>query len=157
MRSVSNSGGTKMKKRNVAVLAMAVLCLLLMGSVVHAFNQADFDKLVATNQCAQCDLSGANLTWLVMHNQDLNASNMSKADLSGTDLSGTDIDGANLAGADLRNANLSGADLSSTDLRGANLSGANLTGTNFDGAKLDNAIWSNGQTCKPGSVEICMQ
>lgn len=143
------------KKRKLAVLVATALCVLLISNVVYALNSADLDKLRTTNQCAQCDLSGAPLTGLNAAGRDLDASDLSGADLSGADLSGADVSGANLSNANLSSANLSGMDLSGSDLSGADLTGANLSGTNLDGTKLDNAVWTDGKTCKAGSTEKC--
>jgi uncharacterized protein YjbI with pentapeptide repeats len=58
--------------------------------------------------------------------------------------------GIGLRAADLRGTRLAGADLSYADLREARLEGAVLAETRFD-----NAIWTDGHTCKPGSVGRC--
>jgi uncharacterized protein YjbI with pentapeptide repeats len=77
-------------KKLFTIAAMAALvCLLGMGRA-WAWNQADLDKLLDTNACRGCDLSGALLY--------------------GEDLSGVDLAGANLRGAQLPGANLLGAD-----------------------------------------------
>ena len=97
---------------------------------VHAFNQADLQKLNTTNSCVKCDLANANLANMDMY-------------------------GANLAGANLSGANLSKSALEDADLRGANLKGANISGTSFSGAKLSGTIWTDGNKCKAGSMGKC--
>ncbi len=88
-----------------AVTAMAALgCLLTIGTA-GAWKQ-ERDKLLDTNACKGCDLSGALLY--------------------GADLSGADLAVANLFGAQLPGANLSGANLTHANLHQANLEGANL-------------------------------
>ncbi len=62
------------------------------------------------------DLSGHDLSYLMLEHDDLHDVNFSR-----TDLSRTDFVGANLAGADLSDAELLG-----TVFRGAKLPGANL-------------------------------
>ena len=64
-------------------------------------NPEDLEKLKETNECPECDLSGANLKF------------------------------ANLEWANLKEANLEGANLRHANLRGGNLLGANLKGVRF--------------------------
>lgn len=143
-----------MTTKTVAMSVSTMLCVLIMVSVGNAFVPADVDKLMQSGLCSRCDLSGANLTG-ISGVSDLTAANLSGANLYTADLSGADISGANLTGAILKGVNLKGADLSSSDLSGADLTGADLTGTTFGGAKLDNTTWTDGSTCKAGSVEKC--
>lgn len=84
-------------KFNIMV-ATTLLTTLYVVTPVNAANPDHIRRLLNTNACPGCDLSGANLR------------------------------GANLSGADLRNANLSYADLRGTNLQNANLAGANLYG-----------------------------
>jgi uncharacterized protein YjbI with pentapeptide repeats len=84
-------------KLNILVIGMLSNSILL-SNAVQAYNPEDVRRLLDTNACSGCDLTGANLR------------------------------GANLRGANLSGANLSGANLSGADLSGANLSGANLAG-----------------------------
>ncbi len=97
------------------VIALTILALVaavgLTFGTASAFNQADFQKLKTTGNCADCDLSGA----LLIHWK-----------LAGADLSGADLSGANLTDTWLAGANLSGANLSNAILTGASLAGANL-------------------------------
>lgn len=88
----------------------------------------DLNRLLATGQCVQCDLSRAGLVL---------------SDLAGADLEGADLVGANLSQANLSGANLRGANLSSASLYGANLSGADLRGANLAGADLREAYLMN--------------
>ena len=97
--------------------------------------QKNFQKLVKTNRCPDCDLAGAVL----------NRVDLSGADLRGANLAGARLYLAGLSGADLRNANLQGAglggaDLAGADLRGANLTGAILAGAYLVGAKMDGSV-----------------
>ncbi|MDD3620765.1 MAG: pentapeptide repeat-containing protein, partial [Desulfobulbaceae bacterium] len=89
----------------------------------------NFQRLLETNACPGCDLSGA-----VMNRADL-----AGADLRGANLAGSKLYLANLAEADLRDANLQGAALGGADLAGADLTGANLTGAVLEGAYLKGA------------------
>lgn len=80
------------------ILVTALIATFALGSSVAAANPDHVRRLLNTNACPNCDLSGA------------------------------DLRGANLRGADLRNADLRYADLRGADLTGANLRGANLYG-----------------------------
>jgi len=80
------------------------------------------------------NLSGADLSDVVLSNWVGGGSNLSGANLSGADLSD-----AMLSGADLSGANLYGADLSGAYLYGANLSGANLSGADLSSTILTDA------------------
>jgi Pentapeptide repeats (8 copies) len=85
---------------------LMVLTVVWLALPVKAANSDHIRRLLDTNTCPNCDLSGANL-------------------------SGANLSGANLTNANLRSANLSNANLSGADLRGANLDGANLNGANL--------------------------
>ena len=92
---------------------------------------ADVKRLLATNQCPGCNLSGANLT-----NANLEFANLVKANLTGANISGARLVGANLNEANLANADLRGAKLNGARMIGANLNGANLVNANLLGANL---------------------
>ena len=85
-----------------------VLGLLLLPVQSAAFNPADIERLKTTNECPNCNLTGANL-------------------------SGASLDHSNLSGAYLGGANLSKANLTGVILRGAYLGGANLSGAYLAG------------------------
>ena len=104
-----------MMKRLLIIFCIPVLLLFGGPSEGYAFDEVSLTKLRAMNQCANCDLSGVNL---------------SKAKLSGR---------AKLSGADLRGADLSGAKLM-TQLNGTNLTDVDLTTTVLGRTKLTNAI-----------------
>ena len=99
----------------------------------------DLDKLIETNSCQVCDLSGAELQDAGLAGANLAGANLSGADLSRADLSRADLTGANLAGANLSGAELQDADLREANLTGAVLVGANLTEADLTGANLTNA------------------
>jgi uncharacterized protein YjbI with pentapeptide repeats len=94
----------------------ALLTIISFSQTAQAANPEHVRKLLATKECAKCDLTGAGLVM--------------------ADLSGANLRGANLAGANLSRANLSGADLSSANLSGTGLFGANLSATKLNGANL---------------------
>ena len=111
-------------------LGIVGAALLISAGISGAFTKADLEKLKTTKACVQCDLRRANL--------------------SGADLSGYDLSGAQLFGADLQHANLKGA-----NLKGANLYEAKLKDADLSGADLSGAIWTDGTTCKTGSIGTC--
>lgn len=114
---------------------------LWLATPALAENYEQTRQLLATKQCAKCDLSGAGLAFAKLasadlQNADLSGANLSRVNLTGANLSGANLSGATLAGANLSGANLSGANLTGVDLTGAfivniNLSNANIAGTNF--------------------------
>ena len=90
---------------------IGVSCFLLMGLSLQGcgFSESNLGKLLETNACQKCYLSGA------------------------------DLKGENLEGANLKGANLTGADLTKTNLEGADLAGTNLTNTDLTNATLEYA------------------
>lgn len=139
------------------------------------YSDDDLKKLLATNDCMECDLHQANLSHAALSKAILLNANLSDADLDYADLSSANLGGANLSQANLNNAdlpdayllyaylhkaNLSYADLSSANLGDANLTyadltNADLTAADLTGADLSNATWTNGYVCKEGSIEYC--
>ncbi|OCQ91710.1 hypothetical protein BCD67_09420 [Oscillatoriales cyanobacterium USR001] len=98
-------------------------------------------QLLATKQCAQCDLSGAglvlaNLSGADLRGANLSGANLSRANLSGADLSGANLSGTSLFGVNLSGANLSGANLAGADLRTAYVGGANLVNVNLSSSQI---------------------
>lgn len=115
-----------MARRWLGLVAVAGWWVVAGGDRAVALNPEHLRQLFATNQCDQCDLSGA----------DLSGQRMNYANLSGANLSGANLSGASLERALIWGANLSGANLNGTNLRGATLSGANLQGVNLRSANL---------------------
>jgi Pentapeptide repeats (8 copies) len=111
----------------------------------------DLQKLLTTNRCEGCDLSGVNLIGVDLSNAQLqgaklNAANLSGADLSGANLTKVSAVGTSLMGANLQKttlvkasliyANLAKAQLNDAILQGTDLQGANLVGADLNGAKI---------------------
>lgn len=101
----------------------------------RAYDQKDVGRLLNTNHCQGCDLSGVDLAKAELSGAGLSAANLANANLKGTILLGATLDDANLEGADL-----GGAYLSDASFGGANLTGADLGGARLDGADLRTAI-----------------
>ena len=85
-------------KRTLTALTVSVT---MFANSAYAFDPADLQKLMDTNECVKCDLSGANL----------GGTNLMDANLSGANLVSAYLAGANLAGADLESARLGRFDL----------------------------------------------
>lgn len=117
-----------MKQRMIAGVALLVVLSPL--TPAKAENLEQTQKLLATKQCQNCDLSGAGLV----------LANLVGANLNGSNLVGANLSRSNLTGADLRGANLTGASLFGANLTGANLTGAILNGTDLRSSYLTNAI-----------------
>ena len=105
-------------------LSLTFITLLLFPSLSFGFDQGDLDRLKKTNECAGCDLSGANL--------------------GNTDLFGANLEGANLKRANLRGANLGGANLKWAKLTEADLSDANIDGALFCLTKTEKGVDNSG-------------
>ncbi len=116
-------------------LFYVVPAFLVLSFSVTAVAESSLDRLLQSNSCKQCDLSGA-----VLVRAELSGANLAGADLSGADLKevsliGARLNGANLSGADLSDALLEGATMTGTDLTGAKLPRARIGGVDFTGAR----------------------
>ena len=85
-------------------------------------------KLLETDKCIACDLSGANFTLTNLRQVDLSQANLFRAYLYGT----------NLRGATLESADLREADLTHADLRDANLNQAKFCKTIMPDGRINN-------------------
>lgn len=127
----------KSVKRGKVVLASLMLlsCSGFACSDLYAASgkiQENKDRLLETNSCLGCDLSGVNLDQANLPGVNLEGANLTRANLNMATLTK-----ANLRNAILRGAELSGANLADSDLRGADLRGADFTGAYLLGTKLD--------------------
>ena len=107
-------------------LVSILVSLLAVVSFGHAYEKADYDKLILTNNCRNCDLTKAPL---------------SRLDLSNADLRGSLLTYANFYKTTLYKAKLPRPEF----FRGANFTGAMW---------IDGAICREGSvgtcTCRPG-------
>jgi uncharacterized protein YjbI with pentapeptide repeats len=114
------------------VLDLGNLCGVSAQETRNATIKAtEVNRLLTTNECAGCDLRGANLARV-----NLDFANLTGANLTGANLTGTNLTGANLSNVNLANADLSGAKLNGARMMGANLNGASLANANLLGANL---------------------
>jgi hypothetical protein len=107
------------------------------------------------------NLSGANLTNSQFFSAKLININLAKANLAYADLRLSDLSYSNLVqskllGSNLQHVDFSYADLSNADLSYANLAGAKLGAAELEGTNFSNAIWVNGEVCKPNSIGQCI-
>ena len=124
----------------VFVPVAAVLTTWSLVLPAQAENLEQVQKLLATKQCAGCELSNAGLVYADLRGADLQRADLSRANLSRTNLQGADLRGAMLMGASLAGANLTGANLDGANLTAADLRYAAATNASFQGATLDNAL-----------------
>ena len=82
-------------------------------------------RLLITNECASCDLSGVTLIEAHLIGADLGNANLQSANLTGANLEGADLEGADLTGANLSYAFLTNTYLENTQLFSVKFSGAN--------------------------------
>ncbi|MDY6783950.1 MAG: pentapeptide repeat-containing protein [Cyanobacteriota bacterium] len=126
------------------LLISTSLCFI--PAAAFAANPAHLQRLRETNQCPNCDLSGANLEEANLFGANLINANLRGANLSGTNLGSANLTDANLSGANLSNAylyratldntNFSQGDLSNAYLREAILTDANLVQAKLSGVNL---------------------
>ena len=125
-------------------------------NVNWSFCQKDRAALVGKN-LKHSTLVSISLVNAQLSNSQLQGSDLSYANLKGANMKFTDLSNARLMGANLVGASLHSAILSHSDLRYANLSGAILQNAELTGARFDNAIWVDGNTCRPGSIGRCIK
>ncbi len=135
----------------LTILTAALVLATIPAAKAQADSASDLKKLLTTNRCEGCDLSGVNLIGIDLSNAQLqgaklNAANLSGADLSGANLTKVSAVGTSLVGANLQKAtlvkasliyaNLAKAQLNDAILRGTDLQGSNLVGADLNGAKI---------------------
>lgn len=135
----------------LTILAAALTLTMAPALGAQANSAKDLQKLLTTNRCEKCDLSGASLVGVdlsgaQLQGAKLNAANLSGADLSGANLTGVSAVGTSFVGANLQKtvlvkasliyANLAKAQLNDALLQSTDLQGANLAGADLNGAKV---------------------
>ena len=107
---------------------------LLENPSAWAYSDEDLTKLLNTNNCPKCDLSGINLRRV-----DLNGANLEGANLERAILFDVDLIKANLRGANLKYTELKKSNFQRAQLQSANLQYAEITRTDFERSNLQNA------------------
>jgi len=93
-------------KRYIRDLVVVLLPNLLLITAAIAQNPEQVRRLLATNECAGCELSLAELSHAELSQANLEAANLKSANLMGANLEGANLTGANLEGANLKDADL---------------------------------------------------
>ena len=131
----------KMDINYKSVMVPGILFVLFFSSVSTLYSanvsvevQENIDSLVMTNNCVDCNLTGADLNRLNLSGADLHGADLSNATFFLADLSDANLSGAILRGTQFGGADLAGADLRKADLRGVKMAGAYLVGSKFDGS-----------------------
>ena len=78
------------------ILTIMTVSATLLSESASAFYPAGLHKLKDTNECVNCDLSGANLSDAYLKDTDLSLANLKDANLRSADLSGANLYIANL-------------------------------------------------------------
>ncbi len=138
----------------LTILAATLTLIMVPTWSAQADPAKDLQKLLSTNRCEKCDLSGVSLIGIDLSGAQLQGAKLNAANLSGADLSsanltdasavGTSFMGANLQKAvlvktSLIYANLAKAQLNDALLQSTDLQGANLVGADLNGAKITNS------------------
>jgi uncharacterized protein YjbI with pentapeptide repeats len=113
-------------------LVLSDVCLVGGLHAAQGKVQENRKRLIETNSCPGCDLTGADLK-----RANLPGANLQGANLSYAQLHLATLTRANLQNAVLINTELNGANLSDADLRGADLRGTNFTDAYIVGIKVD--------------------
>lgn len=155
--------------------ALTSFCLLVSGAALAslAYNPDHLAQFKTTNQCHDCDLSGAflygNHSGAVLANTNLTGARglgtFSQTNFSGSNLSSGNWSHANLSYAQLAyiplvkvnfsGANLSYASFSGSNTNDANFAGANLLGSNITQDQLDAAASYCNATLPDGTKKHC--
>ncbi|XGV96907.1 MAG: pentapeptide repeat-containing protein [Leptolyngbya sp. BL-A-14] len=143
-----------LQMRSAVLVEFAVLAALSLPLPARADNPAQTQQLLATRQCANCELSNAGLVYADLRGADLRGANLTQANLSranleGADLRGAVLIGASLSGANLTGAHMDGANLTATDLRYAYLTNATLQGATVERVMLQGTIGLPSSVGKP--------
>lgn len=158
-------------KKFAAMVFTSMITLPAMNAYADIAKDEDLKKFLDTNQCINCDLSGAKIPGDHQH-ANISGSNLSstqligdytKANFSkiiapnarfGNELSEANFTDAKLAAATFRNtwltyANFTDADVHQVDFLNANLFGAKITAEQLASAQsICNAILPNGSKGK---------
>lgn len=131
-------------KTRMFIALLPFLAISAIAPFAQAFDSDHLKQLLKSNQCSNCDLSGAPLEGTNLAGANLQNTNLSNANLSGTNLSGANLEGANLQNAILNNvyafrANLTGAKLDRTDWTETRLISTELPPDDFKGAIIANS------------------
>jgi len=117
-------------------LMLSEVCFVRGGHAAQGKVQENRKRLIETNSCPGCDLSGADLNRANLPGANLQGANLAYAQLHLATLTKANLQNAILKNTELNGANLADADLRGADLRGTNFTDAYLVGIKFDRKKL---------------------
>ena len=111
----------------------------------YSYSEEDLEKLLKTNTCINCDLSGAdfkkaNFSYANLQGSNLNGANLWRADFSNSNLKNCSIEQANLKRVNFKNANLNGATFSWSIIRHAIMDGSTAFKADLEKLKLKKRI-----------------
>lgn len=128
------------------VVAVVVLAVGIAGSRIAGIRADRARRLDDINQAqlllalapslAHVDLSGRDLSWMVLRKKDMRGLRARRCCFFRANLEGATLTGAELQDSDLTNCYLDQADLTGAWLDGATAKGARLSRANLDGARL---------------------
>ena len=122
---------------NFKILAITTIFASIgLAIPVKAANTDDVVRLLKTNECTECDLSGVNLSGAHLIGADLRNANLQGANLEGANLEGADLTGANLEGANLTQVIGSDASFRLTNLMNVSLKDAQVSSADFTAARV---------------------
>ena len=132
--SIERDSGFWLDLHGVNVSGVWLIKANLSSALMPLADRWSLEEVMNTR--TRTDLSGADLSGVILmdanlHRTDFSNSNLEHSFLSDSDLSNARLTDSNLYGAFLDGANLSGADLTYVDLSGADFRNANLSGTEF--------------------------
>jgi uncharacterized protein YjbI with pentapeptide repeats len=132
------------------ILAFGLFIFGVSSAYSSTYNNSQLDQFEQTNQCINCDLSGAQLNYnhsgTVLEQSNLSNINLFSSiylNLSSSNLKQVNFTGANLAHADFSQSDLTGARFDGSTIDGANFFGAK--GVNLTNVKLCNVILPDGK------------
>lgn len=130
-----------LKQVLLASLLVSISGTTFATTKVRTYKPDDVAQFNLTNQCNNCDLSGATLSGN-HSNAAIVSTNLTGARITGT-FSAAVFYGSNFSSADCSTANLSYANLTYIPLIKVNFSNADLSYANFEGSLTNDAVFDN--------------
>lgn len=103
----------------------------------------------------RADLSHANLEYIDGFHTKFITATLIETNFKNARLIEADFSRANLEKTNFENTNLRGARFFRANAKGANFKNAEMQGADLSHANFSNAIWTDGRTCKEGSIGQC--
>ena len=132
------------------LVATVLGALLSATNPALAADQNDVVKLLTYRECADCNLTDADLIHADLRDANLKNSSLQRANLSQANLDGANLRNANLSFTTLHGASLRGADLRGSQLYGTDLRHADLSGALLDSNALEESHWQGSKGIATG-------